>query len=89
MNKVKPINLTCPRCGNFIPNNDHPGEYPGALSRYSERGMIEVCSQCGEEEALIQFEAIRIGGKGVDLQAVVDPEVGIRPWTEPNPPIGI
>lgn len=45
----------CPRCGGLIPNNEHPGEYPGAVSRVDN--MTEICSACGLEEALQQFEA--------------------------------
>lgn len=44
----KPI---CPRCNGFIPNNETPGLYPGALSRLDNETYI--CSACGEEEALI------------------------------------
>lgn len=48
----------CPRCLGHIPNNDSPGSYPGARSRRS-RGpgepFIEVCSECGKEEAFIKF----------------------------------
>lgn len=40
----------CPRCGGYIPNNDEPGAYPGALSRYDNE--TEVCSDCGMGEAL-------------------------------------
>ena len=40
----------CPRCGGFIPNNQNPGLYPGALSRVDNK--TEICSACGEEEAL-------------------------------------
>lgn len=43
----------CPRCMGFIPNNDAPGEYIGALSRADNE--TEVCSPCGHEEALIDF----------------------------------
>lgn len=42
----------CPDCGNFVPNNATPGEYPGALSR---RGDYEVCSECGVREAMEDF----------------------------------
>lgn len=38
----------CPRCHGAIPNNDRPGEYPGALSRVYD---VEICSPCGSEEA--------------------------------------
>lgn len=41
----------CPRCNdNFIPTNEHPGQYPGALSRADNK--TEICSACGTEEAL-------------------------------------
>jgi len=40
----------CPRCGGFIPNDEHAGEYMGALSRLDNR--TEICSKCGEIEAL-------------------------------------
>lgn len=45
----------CPRCEGFIPNNDQPGAYPGALSRADN--ATYVCSACGTEEAMIQFHA--------------------------------
>lgn len=41
----------CPRCEGYVPNNQAPGLYPGALSRTDNKTMI--CSSCGEEEALI------------------------------------
>jgi hypothetical protein len=44
----------CPRCAGFIPNNDTPGAYPGALSRLDN--TTEVCSQCGEDEAILQWQ---------------------------------
>lgn len=40
----------CPRCFNAIPNNDSPGAYIGALSRTDN--LTEICSPCGELEAL-------------------------------------
>lgn len=44
----------CPRCNdNFIPCNERPGEYPGAISRADDR--TEICSACGVEEAMLQF----------------------------------
>jgi DNA-directed RNA polymerase subunit RPC12/RpoP len=43
----------CPRCGHYIPNDLHPGAYPGALSRYDN--ATYVCSDCGTEEAMIQW----------------------------------
>ncbi len=46
----------CPRCEGLIPSNEHHGQYMGAISRLT-RGQdahkpIEVCSHCGNEEAL-------------------------------------
>jgi hypothetical protein len=35
----------------MIPNNETPGAYPGAMSRFDNR--TEVCSLCGSVEALI------------------------------------
>jgi len=48
----KPI---CPGCGGYIPNNDTPGLYPGALSRKDNKTM--VCSACGTAEAMDDFAA--------------------------------
>jgi hypothetical protein len=48
----------CPRCEkNLIPNNESPGEYPGAMSRVTvdDRRIIEICSQCGVDESLEEF----------------------------------
>jgi hypothetical protein len=39
----------CPLCDGFIPNNEQPGEYPGALSRRDNK--TEICSECGVREA--------------------------------------
>jgi len=50
MNDSKPI---CPKCQGFIPNNETPGAYPGALSR--EDNKTEICSECGVKEALADF----------------------------------
>lgn len=52
----KPV---CPRCGGFIPNNEHPGAYPGALSRRDNE--TEICSACGQEEAFLQATSSRLG----------------------------
>jgi hypothetical protein len=56
----------CPRCAvTWIPTNEHPGEYPGAMSRirigkgtttsagmeYASRS-VEICSACGSDEAM-------------------------------------
>jgi hypothetical protein len=43
----------CPKCNNYIPNNESPGEYPGAMSRRDNK--IEICSDCGVQEALEDF----------------------------------
>lgn len=43
----------CPRCKGYIPNNDWPGAYPGALSRLDNNTYI--CSACGTAEALFNF----------------------------------
>jgi ribosomal protein S27AE len=43
----------CPKCSNFIPSNEHAGEYPGAISRRDSK--TEICSACGVDEALEDF----------------------------------
>lgn len=40
----------CPSCNGWIPNNDTPGAYPGALSRKDNK--TEICSECGVLESL-------------------------------------
>ena len=40
----------CPICGGYIPNAEHRGKYPGAMSRYDNE--TEICSLCGSAEAL-------------------------------------
>ena len=50
----------CFRCGGAVPNEDNPGAYPGALSRYDDATYI--CSECGGLEALFQWF-----NKGQDL----------------------
>lgn len=48
----------CPRCFNYIPNNEAPGAYPGAISRADDK--TEICSHCGMEEAFeMFFESLR------------------------------
>lgn len=47
-------NIDCPRCKGFIPSNETPGFYCGAISRADN--VTEVCSACGEEEAMEQWE---------------------------------
>lgn len=48
----------CPRCGGGIPNNEHEGEYIGAISRWDNK--TEICSDCGLREAMIQFEGAHL-----------------------------
>lgn len=64
----------CPRCGGPVPDEEHQGEYPGALSRWDNR--TEVCSRCGSEEAVAQWMAR-------DATAAVHPVTGRRPWVKP------
>lgn len=47
----------CPDCGGYIPNNDRPGAYPGAISRRDNK--TEICSACGTREALEDFFAFQ------------------------------
>lgn len=77
-----PINLICPRCGGFIPNNEHPGEYPGAMSRWTDRDyrLFEICSACGQSEAMIQLGA---GLAGRDPGEAVHPVRGEVLWITP------
>jgi len=49
----RPKKHQCPRCGGGIPTDLNRGVYPGALSRYDNE--TEVCSACGQDEALRQF----------------------------------
>lgn len=57
MSNVKPV---CPRCGGYIPSNENPGVYMGAMSRVDNR--TEICSACGTEEALQQFASQSASG---------------------------
>ena len=43
----------CPKCSGYIPNNENPGAYSGALSRVDNK--TEICSACGMEEALADY----------------------------------
>jgi ribosomal protein S27AE len=43
----------CPRCSGYIPNNETPGAYMGAISRRDNK--TEICSACGTQEALEDF----------------------------------
>jgi len=46
-------NPICPSCDGFIPSNENPGAYPGAISR--KDNSTEICSACGMAEALADF----------------------------------
>jgi hypothetical protein len=43
----------CPKCSGYIPNNNTPGAYSGAISRVDNK--TEICSSCGTQEALDAF----------------------------------
>ena len=43
----------CPLCSGWIPNNQTPGAYPGAISRRDNK--TEICSACGTHEALVDY----------------------------------
>jgi hypothetical protein len=40
----------CPICAGPIPDAEHEGQYPGAVSRKDNK--TEICSQCGLAEAV-------------------------------------
>lgn len=50
------VSTVCPRCEGYIPNNDNPGAYPGAVSRVDN--TTEICSACGVEEAIVALVSI-------------------------------
>ena len=62
-NKDAPI---CPSCGGFIPNNQNPGKYPGALSRKDNK--TEICSSCGIDEALADFFKSTTSDRKTEIQ---------------------
>lgn len=78
--KKRELNLVCPRCGHLIPNDAYPGRYPGALSRWDSK--TEVCSDCGQDEAMLQFMYRLIPSK---IKGSVHPTEGERPWVTPPP----
>jgi hypothetical protein len=43
----------CPKCSGYIPNNDNPGAYSGAISRRDNK--TEICSACGVLEAFEDY----------------------------------
>jgi hypothetical protein len=55
----------CPRCGGMTPNNETPGAYEGAVSRYDN--ATEICSNCGSAEAVKQFAVGGYRGDGWSL----------------------
>lgn len=77
MKGKKPL---CPRCGGYIPNNEEPGKYPGALSRWDN--STEICSACGTDEAMKQFMAYDLQQ---DVATAVHPTKGVRGWMYPPP----
>jgi len=84
----------CPRCGGWIPNDETPGAYMGAMSRYMVpidgelRRCIEICSACGEHEA---FQQAGMYPRGSDPTGLTPPhdwpipglyEENVRRWEE-------
>lgn len=49
---IKAKKNQCPRCGGLVPNAAQVGQYPGALSRIAD---YEICSECGQDEAMRDF----------------------------------
>lgn len=45
-------NNICPRCLGAVPSEADKGKYPGALSRVAD---VEICSLCGQDEAIGHF----------------------------------
>jgi len=62
----------CPICYNYIPNNQTPGAYPGALARYDNE--TEICSECGTAEAL--------AGMMAGPEAIAEWESSDRTWRD-------
>lgn len=54
--KSDPYFKECPRCTHFIPSDENPGAYPGAISRVDNE--TEICSNCGVEEAILQYQGL-------------------------------
>jgi hypothetical protein len=50
---------TCPRCKGGIPSNERRGAYMGAISRRDN--STEICSDCGNAEAMDDFLASERG----------------------------
>ena len=62
----------CPICYNYIPTNENPGAYPGALARYDNK--TEICSDCGTSEAL--------AGMMAGPEAIAEWESSERTWRD-------
>jgi hypothetical protein len=63
----------CPRCDHYIPSDENPGAYVGAISRTDNE--TEICSACGTAEALEEFLAeIMPQEEWVKNRASVSPE---------------
>lgn len=58
MRRVRASAPICPRCNGYVPNNENPGAYPGALSRVDNK--TEICSKCGTDEAMEEFLSGRL-----------------------------
>jgi RNA polymerase subunit RPABC4/transcription elongation factor Spt4 len=69
---IEAPNNVCPRCGGSVPNDAFRGQYPGALSRWDN--TTEICSECGLQEALLQWR----GGP-----SALNPVTGPAPWLNP------
>jgi len=81
--KPNPYAGNCPRCGGLMPNARHPGQYIGALSRWDNKTY--VCSDCGEEEALLQWAAYEENPRMASrpaIQQVVHPIHGKVLWKD-------
>ena len=66
----------CPRCGGGIPNDEQRGLYPGAVSRTTRDPAVEdveVCSNCGTQEALEEFAGVLVPQR----QWPVPPDTGL------------
>jgi hypothetical protein len=71
---VHPVDaFTCPRCGGGIPTDAQRSRYPGAISRWDN--ATQVCSRCGQEEALLQFTGCSVHPVDGDVPWVFAPGV--------------
>ena len=64
----------CPICDGYIPNDERPGAYPGAISRYDNH--TEVCSACGTTEGV----GMMILGNEINVLADEAKEFTDDPW---------